>query len=64
MCSTSAIFSRTRRNWRVEDPENPQLEEMINLNKDEAKDNQEIKEEVQEAVEVKTAERASEPAIS
>ena len=63
MSSTSVISSCTRRNWKAEDLKNPQLEEMINLDKDENEDNQEIKEEVQGAAEANPAERASEPAF-
>ena len=63
MSSTSAISSHTRRNLKAEDLENIQLEEMINLDKDENEDNQEIKEEVQGAAETNPAERTGEPAI-
>ena len=63
MSSTSDISSRTRRNLKAEDLETPQLEEMINHDKDGNEDNYEIKEEVEEAAEAKPAERASEPAI-
>ena len=63
MSSTSAIYFHTRRNSKAEDLKDPQLEEMINLDKDKAKSNQENKEEVQKATEKKPAERGREPAI-
>ena len=63
MSSTSATSSHTRRNSKAEDLENPQLEEIINLDKDEIEDNQEIEEGAQETAKTNSAERADEPAI-
>ena len=63
MSSTRTIATRTRKNSKPEDFEGPQLEEVINLDRNKNRDNQKVKEEAWEAAENKLAEGAGKPAI-
>ena len=63
MSSTRATSPRTRKDSKTEDFENPQLEEVINLDRNKDRNNRKIKEEAPEAAENKSAERKGEPAI-
>ena len=64
MTSTRATPPRTRKDSKPEDFEDPQLEDVINLDRNKNKDNGKVKEEAWEAAGNKSADRgANEPAI-
>ena len=64
MSSTRATPPHTRKDSKPEDFEGPQLEEVINLDRNKNRDNQKVKEETRKAAENKSADgKADKPAI-